>query len=128
GRARPPPPPLPISPSTWGTNARTWCRVTRASSSCAASMACARISSASRRDSRFSRGGGTATRDPDRHSMKLRVLVRLVEIQRVLLRHGLDDYVRATHLYRPLRFLFFLSPGVWFERRLRLSRGERLRL
>jgi ubiquinone biosynthesis protein len=46
--------------------------------------------------------------------VKLRVLVRLVEIQRVLLRHGLDDYVRATHLYRPLRFLFFLSPGVWF--------------
>jgi ubiquinone biosynthesis protein len=60
--------------------------------------------------------------------VKLRVLVRLVEIQRVLLRHGLDDYVRATHLYRPLRFLFFLSPGVWFERRRQASRGERLRL
>ncbi len=60
--------------------------------------------------------------------MKLRVIVRLVEIQRVLLRHGLDDYVRATHLYRPLRFLFFLSPGVWFERRRQASRGERLRL
>ncbi|HTD13475.1 MAG TPA: AarF/UbiB family protein, partial [Steroidobacteraceae bacterium] len=60
--------------------------------------------------------------------MKLRVLVRLVEIQRVLLRHGLDDYVRATHLYRPLRFLFFLSPGVWFERRRQATRGERLRL
>ena len=60
--------------------------------------------------------------------MKLRVLVRLVEIQRVLLRHGLDDYVRATHLYRPLRFLFFLSPGVWFERRRAVSRAERLRL
>jgi ubiquinone biosynthesis protein len=60
--------------------------------------------------------------------MKLRVLVRLVEIQRVLLRHGLDDYVRATHLYRPLRFLFFFSPGVWFERRRQASRGERLRL
>ena len=57
--------------------------------------------------------------------MNLRVLVRLVEIQRVLLRHGLDDYVRATHLYRPLRFLFFLSPGVWFERRRQASRGER---
>jgi hypothetical protein len=42
--------------------------------------------------------------------VKLRVVVRLLEIQRVLLRHGLDDYVRATHLYRPLRFLFFLSP------------------
>jgi ubiquinone biosynthesis protein len=60
--------------------------------------------------------------------VKLRVLVRLLEIQRVLLRHGLDDYVRATHLYRPLRFLFFLSPGVWFERRRRASRAERLRL
>jgi ubiquinone biosynthesis protein len=60
--------------------------------------------------------------------MNLRVLVRLIEIQRVLLRHGLDDYVRATHLYRPLRFLFFLSPGVWFERRRQASRGERLRL
>ena len=60
--------------------------------------------------------------------MKLRVLVRLVEIQRVLLRHGLDDYVRATHLYRPLRFLFFLSPGVWFERSRSASRAVRLRL
>ena len=54
--------------------------------------------------------------------------MRLLEIQRVLLRHGLDDYVRATHLYRPLRFLFFLSPLMWFERRRRASRGARLRL
>jgi ubiquinone biosynthesis protein len=54
--------------------------------------------------------------------------MRLLEIQRVLLKHGLDDYVRATHLYRPLRFIFFLSPGVWFERRREASRGERLRL
>jgi len=59
--------------------------------------------------------------------VKPRVLLRLLEIQRVLLRHGLDDYVRATHLYRPLRFLFFLSPLVWFERRRRVSRGARLR-
>ena len=60
--------------------------------------------------------------------MKLRVVVRLIEIQRVLLRHGLDDYVRATHLYRPLRFLFVLFPQVWFTRRRAASRGERLRL
>src|SRR5258707_11012111 len=59
---------------------------------------------------------------------KLRVLLRLIEIQRVLLRHRLDDYVRATHLYRPLRFLFFLSPGVWSERLRVVSRAERLRL
>ncbi len=45
--------------------------------------------------------------------MKLRVLVRLVRIQRVLLRHRLDDLVRATHLYRPLRLLLLLSPGLW---------------
>jgi len=59
--------------------------------------------------------------------VKPRVLLRLLEIQRVLLRHGLDDYVRATHLYRPLRFLFFLSPLMWFERGRRASRGARLR-
>jgi ubiquinone biosynthesis protein len=60
--------------------------------------------------------------------VKLRVLARLIEIQRVLLQHGLDDFVRATHLYRPLRFLFFLSPLVWFARRRQASRGVRLRL
>jgi ubiquinone biosynthesis protein len=60
--------------------------------------------------------------------VNLRVLARLVQIQRVLLRHGLDDFVRATHLYRPLRFLFYLSPGMWFERKRQASRGERLRV
>jgi ubiquinone biosynthesis protein len=60
--------------------------------------------------------------------VKLRVVLRLIEIQRVLLKHGLDDYVRATHLYRPLRFVFFLSPRVWFERRRAVSRAARLRL
>jgi len=59
--------------------------------------------------------------------VKLRVIGRLMEIQRVLMRHGLDDYVRATHLYRPLRFLSYLSPWTWFRRRAG-SRGERLRL
>jgi ubiquinone biosynthesis protein len=60
--------------------------------------------------------------------VKLRVVLRLVEIQRVLLKYRLDDFVRATHLFRPLRFLFFLFPAVWFERRRAASRGERLRL
>ena len=60
--------------------------------------------------------------------MKIRVVLRLLEIQRVLLRHRLDDYVRATHLYRPLRFLLVLSPGVWLERRRGGGRAERLRL
>ena len=60
--------------------------------------------------------------------MKLRVALRLLEIQRVLLRHGLDAYVRATHLYRPLRFVLYCSPGMWLGRRRSGARGERLRL
>ena len=60
--------------------------------------------------------------------MKLRVLSRLIEIQRVLVRHGLDEFVRATHLYRPLRFIFLLSPWTWAVRRGDAPRAERLRL
>ncbi len=60
--------------------------------------------------------------------MRLRVVRRLLQIQRALVRHGLDDFVRATHLYRPLRFLFYLSPWTWFQRSAGATRGERLRL
>jgi ubiquinone biosynthesis protein len=60
--------------------------------------------------------------------MKLRVLARLIQIQRVLVRHGLDEFVTETHLYRPLRFIFLASPWTWFERRKAATRGERLRL
>jgi ubiquinone biosynthesis protein len=60
--------------------------------------------------------------------VKLRVLLRLVEIHRVLVRHRLAEFVRATHLYRPLRFVFLLSPWVWFHPTLPGSRGARLRL
>ncbi|MCW5569591.1 MAG: ubiquinone biosynthesis regulatory protein kinase UbiB [Steroidobacteraceae bacterium] len=58
----------------------------------------------------------------------MRVLARLIGIQRVLVRHGLDDLVRATHLYRPLRYLALASPWTWFQRRHGASRGERVRL
>jgi len=60
--------------------------------------------------------------------MNARVIGRLLQIQRVLVRHGLDEFVRATHLYRPARFLFLLSPWTWFQRSRGSSRGERLRL
>jgi ubiquinone biosynthesis protein len=58
--------------------------------------------------------------------ISLRVARRLFTIHRVLVRYGLDDWVRATHLYRPLRFVFWLSPWTWFSRR-QGTRGERLR-
>jgi len=64
----------------------------------------------------------------ERLRLRLRILARLVQIQRVLLKHGLDDFVRATHLYRPIRLLVLLYPGLWRGRRQPLSRGERLRL
>jgi ubiquinone biosynthesis protein len=60
--------------------------------------------------------------------MRLRVAGRLLQIQRALVRHGLDDFIRATHLYRPFRFLFYLSPWTWFQRSAGVTRGERLRL
>jgi ubiquinone biosynthesis protein len=60
--------------------------------------------------------------------MTFSVFARLVQIQRVLVRHGLDEYINKTHLLRPLRFLFYISPATWFERRRGGSRGERLRL
>ena len=60
--------------------------------------------------------------------MKLRVLARLLQIQRVLLKYGLHDFVRATHLYAPLRFLFYLSPDTWLNPNRRARPAVRLRL
>ncbi|HZW60112.1 MAG TPA: ubiquinone biosynthesis regulatory protein kinase UbiB [Woeseiaceae bacterium] len=39
-----------------------------------------------------------------------RTLLRLIVIQRVLVRHGLDELITATHFLRPLRFFFYLLP------------------
>src|SRR5512138_340941 len=60
--------------------------------------------------------------------MRLRVLSRLLQIQRVLVKHGLDEIILATHLFRPLRFAFYLSPATWVHRDRASPRGERLRL
>lgn len=46
---------------------------------------------------------------------RLRLLLRLVSIQRTLTRHGLDEIVRRTHLFRPL---------IWLNRMLFAGRGE----
>ncbi|MEJ2394490.1 MAG: AarF/UbiB family protein, partial [Candidatus Thiodiazotropha sp.] len=42
--------------------------------------------------------------------------LRLIHINLVLLRHGLDEVILATHLFRPIRFLIYLSPWYWFRR------------
>ena len=57
--------------------------------------------------------------------MTRRTLFRLIGIQRVLVRYGLDEVISATHLLRPLRFLFYLAPRRC-DRSVPL--GERIRL
>jgi len=53
-------------------------------------------------------------------------ILRLLRINYVLVRHGLDDIVFAIHLFRPFRFLMFIMPWNWFIRE-RASRGQRIR-
>ena len=57
--------------------------------------------------------------------MRRRTLLRIVRIQRVLVKYGLDEIIAATHLLRPLRYFFILAP----RRRDRSAPlGERIRL
>jgi ubiquinone biosynthesis protein len=60
--------------------------------------------------------------------MKLRVLARLLQIQRVLVRRGLDEIILASLPFSSARFFFRLSPAAWVSRHKGGSRGERLRL
>ena len=57
--------------------------------------------------------------------MSGRTMLRLISIQRVLVKYGLDDVISATHLLRPMRFLFYLAPR---RRDSSAPLGERLRL
>jgi len=58
--------------------------------------------------------------------MTLQKTLRLLNISWVLMRHGLDDLILATHLFRPLRFIRFLLPWLWFQRDSS-NRGVRIR-
>jgi ubiquinone biosynthesis protein len=55
-----------------------------------------------------------------------RLIFRLLHINRVLAKHGLDEIIFATHLFRPFRFLSYLMPWNWM-RRSEASRGARIR-
>jgi ubiquinone biosynthesis protein len=59
--------------------------------------------------------------------MKLRHFFRLIQINHVLAKHRLDEFIQATHLLRPLRFLNYLSP-YRLTHSNEAARGERLRL
>lgn len=52
---------------------------------------------------------------------------RLLRINYVLMRHGLDDIIFATHLFRPFRFMIYVLPWNWFVHK-RGPRGARIRM
>ena len=53
-------------------------------------------------------------------------LLRLVHINLVLVRNGLDEVIFATHFLRPVRFLLYLAPWNWLPRK-RAPRAVRIR-
>jgi len=53
-------------------------------------------------------------------------ILRLIHINFVLVRHGLDEIILATHLFRPFRFLYYMAPWNWVPRR-REPRAVRIR-
>jgi ubiquinone biosynthesis protein len=54
-----------------------------------------------------------------------RAVLRMLAIQRALVKYGLDDIIKETHLWRPLRFIFYLAPR---RRDSSAPLGERIRL
>lgn len=48
--------------------------------------------------------------------MRLRLFLRLVGINWVLVNHGLDELVLKTHLFRPFKYLAVVSPNFWLRR------------
>lgn len=54
-----------------------------------------------------------------------KTIFRMIAIQRVLVKYGLSDIIKQTHLLRPLRFLFYLAPR---RRDSSAPIGERIRL
>jgi len=54
-------------------------------------------------------------------------IFRLLFINRVLVRHGLDKIIFATHLFRPFRFLLYFLPWNWLPKQ-RLPHAVRIRM
>jgi len=48
--------------------------------------------------------------------IRLSEALRLVHINWVLLRNGLDEVILATHLFRPIRFILYITPWYWWRR------------
>ena len=53
-------------------------------------------------------------------------LLRIIAINRVLVKHGLDEIILATHFFRPISFIFYFLPWNMFRSNT-APRGERIR-
>jgi len=53
--------------------------------------------------------------------------IRLFEINRILIRHNLDELIYAIPAFRPLRFIYHLSPWNWGDKQNRETRPVRIR-
>lgn len=73
---------------------------------------------------RWSRDSGVGADSASAGVGRLRQLARLLAIQRTLIRHGLEDMVWATHLFRPIGWLLRLPP----KRSRRAPLGARIRV
>ncbi len=56
----------------------------------------------------------------------IKQLIRLLQINYILAKNGLDNVIVSLRLFAPLRFLVYLNPWNWF-RKAPLTRGEALR-
>ncbi len=54
------------------------------------------------------------------------ILLRLIHINWVLVIHGLDEIVLKTHLFRPIRYVAFITPSYWLKQKTE-PRGVRIR-
>jgi len=61
-----------------------------------------------------------------KYVIRPKLLLRLVHINWVLVLHGLDEIVLKTHLFRPVRYLAFVTPSYWLKAKSE-SRGVRIR-
>lgn len=57
----------------------------------------------------------------------LQQLLRLITINRVLIRHGLDEVLLHIPIFRPLRFIYYITPWNWRKKTSQAPIGERLR-
>lgn len=57
----------------------------------------------------------------------IKQLLRLLYINYILAKNGLDQLIVDIHLFTPFRFIVYFNPWNWFRHRQSLTRGEALR-